>query len=126
MDAFGFALLGLSYQLVLTALEVGQFALELRVTSEPVGMDATPGHGATGLALMAAVAKAATGGSQDDVMECQFQALPAGPQLQLAHTRVIDQEPSLRREEHFALHSGVPAAVVAGPNILNALAILAQ
>src|SRR6185437_9714925 len=113
---------------VLSDRERAQLALELAVALEPLARQPAVGERRSDrtarLALVAAVREAAARGQLGDVGERLVERLLAGPELELAHPRRVEQDRAARERDELAVGRRVAAAAVrpqlAGPQAARA------
>jgi len=94
------------------SVEVIEFALELAVVIEALGVDGGFGDGAAGLAGVGAITKTAALGDVLDVLEADVGVVGHGPELDFAKAGHVDEEPAARHDKHGAGGGSVAAAII--------------
>src|ERR1700748_2579639 len=89
-----------------------QLALQLAIAGKTSGVEVRFLNGATGLGLMRAVTKFTTRGERGDLGEGVVDVFGVGPELELAQTGKIHEQPATGHADELAMCGGVTALVV--------------
>jgi hypothetical protein len=109
---------------------MSRLALELSVGLEPAGLEPAVLHGgedgAPRLARVPAVAETAVAGERLDVLEGRRDTLAGPAHVDRPESGRVDEEPAAREPEQLAVRRRVATTGVAGANVADRLAGLAE